>query len=55
MSTVSEPIAVPIEPKPKGCNAEWCRRYRQTEKGKAAIARASAIRRERRRQAKLLP
>ena len=55
MSTVIESIVEePQVPEPKrGCNAEWCRRYRQTEKGKAAVARAVAVRRERRRLAKL--
>lgn len=49
MSTVESQVS---EPK-RGCNAEWCRRYRQTDKGKAAMARAVAVRRERRLQARL--
>lgn len=38
---------------PLGCNASWCAKYRSTEKGKAAIARANQVRRERRAAARL--
>lgn len=52
MSTVEEAPIERVQPRPKGCNADWCAKYRKTEKGKAAIARAAASRRERRLAAK---